>query len=136
MTVPVWHERFCTGNATVDAQHQQLIKLVEAVEESCAHGTNRAEVSHFIDAFRDHVLEHFQDEEAEMNRIGYPEVQVHQRAHEEICGMVMGMVEASARGEVVLPSSAQALGHVLLRHMQCEDMRLVSFIRAKGGREV
>jgi hemerythrin-like metal-binding protein len=136
MNAPAWHERFATGNATVDEQHRKLIELVEAVEESCAHGTNTAEVSHFIDAFRDHVLEHFRDEEQEMARIGYPELPVHQRAHEDICAMVLGMVSASDRGEVVLPASAQALGHVLLRHMQGEDMRLVAFIRAKGGREV
>lgn len=136
MTVHAWHERFATGNATVDDQHKRLIELVEAVEESCAHGSNTAEVGHFVDAFRDHVIEHFRDEEAEMARIGYPDLPAHHRAHEEICAMVMGMVAASGRGEVVLPSSAQALGHVLLRHMQGEDMRLVTFIRAKGGREV
>lgn len=136
MTVHAWHERFATGNATVDAQHQDLIRLVEAVEESCAHGTNRAEVGHFVDAFRDHVLQHFVDEEEEMARIGYPALDDHRHAHQEITEMVLRMVEASSKGEVVLPSSAQALGHVLLRHMQGEDMRLVAFIRAKGGREV
>jgi hemerythrin len=129
MKPPAWHEYYVSGVARIDAQHHEIFDLIHRLAESSAHGYNPAEVGHYLDAFRDHIIEHFAEEDATMVARGYPELPQHRIAHLGISEQLAELVGAQNRGEVVVGASVMALGNVLVRHIQTDDLKMATWLR-------
>ncbi|HEY6006027.1 MAG TPA: hemerythrin family protein [Anaeromyxobacter sp.] len=75
-----WHPSLASGNATIDAQHQELLRrladLVEALESGRRH-----EIAGLFAFLGDYVVDHFDAEERAMERSAYPGRNVHVAAH-------------------------------------------------------
>ena len=129
MKPPAWHERYVSGVERIDAQHQEIFFLVHELGEAAALGTNKAEVGHFLDAFREHIVVHFGEEEAAMGKQGYPELPAHITAHHAISEQLAQLVMAQNNGEVVVASSVIAMGSLLVRHIQTDDLKMATWMR-------
>lgn len=129
MKPPAWHERYVSGVERIDAQHQEIFSLVHQLGEAASQGTNKAEVGHFLDAFREHIVEHFAEEEAAMRNQGYAELPSHIVAHNDISEQLAQLVMAQNNGEVVVVSSVIAMGSLLVRHIQTEDLKMATWMR-------
>jgi len=129
MKPPAWHERYITGVDRIDAQHQEILTLIHELGEAAALGTNKAEVGHFLDAFREHIVVHFAEEETAMGNQGYPELPTHITAHHTISEQLAQLVTAQNNGEVVVASSVIAMGSLLVRHIQTDDLKMATWMR-------
>jgi hemerythrin len=129
MKSPAWHERYVTGVERIDAQHQELFDLIHRLTESSAHGYNPAEVGHYLDSFREHIIEHFAEEDGTMLTRGYPELAQHRVAHQSISDQLAELVSSQNRGEVVVGASVMALGNLLIRHIQTDDLKMATWLR-------
>jgi hemerythrin-like metal-binding protein len=133
MKPPAWHERYVSGVERIDAQHQEIFTLIHELGEAAALGTNKAEVGHFLDAFREHIVVHFAEEEQAMRQQGYPDLPHHSESHVSISDQLAQLVIAQNNGEVVAASSVIAMGNLLIRHIQTDDLKMATWMRERGA---
>ncbi len=127
-----WGDRYVSGNPTIDRQHRLLFDAFDALTQACAAGTNPAAIGHFIDICRDHILTHFNDEEAEMERIGYPaaKLEQHRKAHEQVAEAVLALVVAQNNGDIVTAGQALHAADLMVEHIKREDAAFITVARA------
>lgn len=73
--------RYGLGIAEMDREHETLIRLMNRLHELHAAKAGRAELGKALDALGDCTVKHFRDEEAYMERIGYPNANRHRLLH-------------------------------------------------------
>lgn len=129
MKPPTWHERYVTGVARLDAQHQEIFTLMLALSEATAHGALAADLAPYLVAFRAHVMGHFAEEEAVLQHCAYPEIAHHRAAHHDIAATIADLIQTHNRGEPVMAASVLALGNLLVRHIQTDDLKMATWMR-------
>lgn len=72
----LWDDSYSVGVPIIDAQHQSLIALINALE-------NDAEVGFILDQLTLYVAEHFQTEELMMAERGVSDQDAHKEGHRE-----------------------------------------------------
>lgn len=70
----VWKPEYSVGDEHLDDQHRGLIDLIDMLDDE----SRMAEVLDRLDRYVD---EHFRDEEAMLERAGYPDLQAHKQQH-------------------------------------------------------
>ena len=63
----MWHEAYECGDPTIDGEHQQLFILANEL------------ISAYIDGLIERLVGHFSDEEAILERHGFPDLVAHKR---------------------------------------------------------
>lgn len=134
-----WEKAFEIGCQMVDAQHQELIGLVEQFEKSIDvdfSGSTLADVLRFIVGYTRY---HFQAEEKFMKEISYPELEMHHCKHDELIYEVTQILLKLKRGEKLSPESLLLfLQEWVKKHVLEEDMKIGEFYRlhvAQGKNE-
>lgn len=79
-----WSERFSLHHKMLDAQHQELFNLANAVHALDPATSSKAELSKLFKAFYDYMAKHFKEEEAYMQSLHYPLFIKHQKLHQSI----------------------------------------------------
>jgi hemerythrin len=128
-----WNDSFLLGDALIDKQHQELFEMViEAIglSESGASGEQLAEK---LAEIVTHTVQHFNDEEALKQRLGFSDYDNHKQIHEDFKATAESLVEAfeeSGRSAEVL---ADALENVVLpwviKHITEEDLKIRAYIK-------
>ena len=111
-----WRDGFRTGIDTIDRQHLHLFALVRALD---LHS-----VDHTVDALLNYVVTHFTDEQALMERSGYPAFEQHLQLHEDFAAHVadfMGAGDAWTQERV--HELRRFLNKWLISHIMTHDMR-------------
>ncbi len=123
-----WDPKYSIHNAGIDAEHQELFSLandVLAIEEPKQEPQRfKADVKKL---FR-YMEFHFRHEEELMDRVRYPDREMHAARHAEIVALMNGLLNNC----VSLPELAASLRHVLidwlLVHVADEDAKITSSI--------
>ena len=76
-----WNDSLVVGSPEIDAQHKQLIGIVNTFLDAMDQGRGDAAIGEALEELRDYTAVHFRDEEALMERIGFPGLDVHRREH-------------------------------------------------------
>jgi len=79
-----WDPRLLVGNAEIDGQHQELFRRVDQLLLALQRGSVAAEVERMMAFVGDYVHQHFRQEEALMQRTGYPDRPAHAAEHLEL----------------------------------------------------
>lgn len=84
----VWNSSFETGVPEIDTQHQELVRIINAVSD--AIGTSSPEtLTAIIMQLKDYALYHFKAEETLMAEHGYADIKAHQNEHEAFADQVL-----------------------------------------------
>jgi len=140
MNLMAWSDHFVTGIAPVDAQHQALVNMINAVAPHLAESDDEARrvVGPLLDKLTQYAATHFKFEETLMH-----EVQVapqyyaqHHKTHETFVEEVLQMRQQYDQGAAL---SGKDLLHFLTSwltfHILSEDKRMARQILAiRGGR--
>lgn len=126
-----WNADLETGNATIDREHRELVELVDRLKSAAAAGDQQAQVSHALDLFRAHTMEHFPGEEREMDRVRFPGQSKHAEAHRRLTDMVVELVQKQNNGETVLHSEVEQLANALYRHILLDDKPFADFLKKR-----
>ena len=128
-----WTPDLMTGNAVVDAEHRELIALIDKLE-LVGDGPEGSGIAEALDELTDYVFVHFQMEEKLMRREDYPadRLEAHVAEHRKL---------EQRTGELVKQYSDGALSTVdpivsflydwLQDHIQQVDRAMASYLRAK-----
>lgn len=127
----VWNDRYNIGVELIDTQHKKLFRILNKLfqfgqlEEKSQWVCQEA-----IKYFKDHTLEHFQDEENYMASIAYPELEMHRRIHGNFRDVILPSLEAELKRTNY---SKNAVNHFLgvcagwlIGHTLTEDPAIVS----------
>lgn len=124
-----WNKRYEIGVESIDKEHKQLFATINKLltlgdEEGKREWVCREGVKYL----KNHVVEHFQHEEAYMRSIDYPDFDVHKRLHDDFQNSTLSSLEEELEDTSY---SEEAMRHFLgvsigwlVAHTQTEDLAI------------
>jgi hemerythrin len=83
-----WDSAYSIGVDAIDEQHRRLFEISNRFYDAWRVRAGRDELCRIFDELLEYTRYHFAEEEALMQRIGYPGLAQHHRAHEELVDLV------------------------------------------------
>lgn len=119
----VWKEDWSVGHPILDDDHRTLVALIRVLGTDAAKADDRV-ASVVLMRLLQYAREHFEREEAHMERIGHPGLAAHRVLHE---AMLSEVAEAAAnRSEFASANMGSSLYQHLVRwltqHIMVHDM--------------
>lgn len=128
-----WNSSLETGVAEVDADHRNLVRLINELDTMLSQGVDPARFGSVIDTLIDYAENHFRREEEMLERLGYPDIADHAESHVGF-GHRLGAMVAGCIIEPGPDSITRLHDHLhswLIDHILSEDMRYAPFVRAR-----
>ncbi|MDD2325820.1 MAG: bacteriohemerythrin [Alphaproteobacteria bacterium] len=131
-----WNEKLVLGIPSIDAQHKQLVGMINELYAGFEAGTGRAVIGPILDRLINYTATHFKHEEAFFDQTGYPETSHHKKEHENLVKRVLEVQsQFKANKESVLTQDLMAfLRNWLVDHILGSDKRYVSHLLAHGAK--
>lgn len=127
-----WSERFATGLPAIDREHAQLAALLERLRQLASQPADAAMSEALFDTLVKNIDEHFNNEEALMQRHGVApaslasHVAAHGRVRARIAGLKLDAPD-TAHAELI-HDRGDALAREIMLHLICADLPLASEI--------
>lgn len=126
----VWSDEYSVGVEKIDAQHKQIIDMINLLQDALAKKDASAEIKRVLVSLAEYTQTHFGCEERLMTLVGYPAVEAHARKHAKLTSDLLCVLMRLKRGEDV---SVRQLFNLLrtwfTTHVEREDMRYSEWIR-------
>lgn len=133
-------EKYKTGIALVDEEHNRLFELIretnDVIQAQFLHD-KYDEIMRLLTGLREYTEVHFHDEEALMERIGYPKLEMQRRAHAAFVARLVEidlsqLDEMDDNQEEYLNELIQFLLGWLANHILGADKQIGAFMREKN----
>ena len=146
-----WNIHFSTGLPEVDAQHRQLVQLLNRLACHLVYGSDAPTAQAALDELADYVSYHFRTEEAVWSEHlpGDPLVLEHRRIHEGFTAHIGSLLERTTEHpEALFQDLLVFLTRWLANHILQDDRHLAAIVRglqdglppgdakARAGREI
>ena len=76
-----WNESWLIGVQEVDAQHKNLVSLLNQLHQAMSEGKGKDVLGGILDGLVSYTKAHFSTEERMLEKIGYPDLLEHKRQH-------------------------------------------------------
>lgn len=119
-----WKESFTLHHDRIDAQHKELFRLANFVENLDPRSITKLELSALFKEFFDYMQEHFKEEEAYMARIEYPLLQDHQKLHQEIIDSITNLLREKRSIQELQHAMKEASHKWLVEHILHNDLKI------------
>jgi hemerythrin len=132
MNTPIaqWKSEYETGNPLVDAQHQSIFSIINALQSAMAAGQGTEMLEQTIRSVRDYTTVHFDTEEQYMRDQGYVGYEAHKRKHDALRAKFTAFEQQSypdMQQHVIMVS--HFLTTWLIHHIQNEDQAMIATCR-------
>ncbi|EFL51350.1 hemerythrin-like metal-binding protein [Solidesulfovibrio fructosivorans JJ]] len=130
-----WDPALALGLQEVDAQHQNIIRLINELDANRGGGKTQlaAETLRFL---HDYLNSHFVLETKLMRDVGYPDIERHRENHELFANHVIFFEIEKEFGVVTDQMLDDILAFLLewfLHHITTEDRELANFVRTRAA---
>ncbi|MBM3301509.1 MAG: hemerythrin family protein [Deltaproteobacteria bacterium] len=135
MPLIMWTPDLAVGVPKFDDQHKQLFKAADDLAEAMWEGKGTDEVMKTIDFMVEYTAFHFNDEEATMTKIGYPEYAGHKQSHVRFVSEVDDLKKKYQAGELSSGLAIEVLTKAcnwFREHIRLTDKALGDYIQEKG----
>jgi len=121
-----------TGEASIDAEHDLQMQLLDSLTQSIESGADFAPIKHILEQFIEFSDMHFLSEQLVMRLHGYPAYEPHLQEHTRLMKKVREIRETVFHGERA-PSLQliQELRDWLIDHIASEDVAFGEFMRSR-----
>ena len=124
-----WSPDIALGHGEIDAQHQRLLELAEAVVEPLFSSREHRPAIEPLAALIDFARAHFAFEENLMRERGYPDVDNHARFHGSLLAELDGSLTKVRAGSHTTPAGLISfLWNWLVLHVDGTDRPLVEWL--------
>jgi hemerythrin len=126
-----WDDRYAIGIPLIDDQHKELIDLTNKLYAGCLAGdeAGRTYFMKTVHGVVDYVKYHFSAEERILEKVDYPALAEHKRAHECFVKQVFDDVKSFEGGKKFVPNVfVRFLKDWILTHIAVEDKRYAEYI--------
>ncbi len=83
-TYIAWKPYYSVGDPSLDAEHQQIIKLVGELYASIAAGRENTKTKEILDQLVQYTITHFRHEEHAMRECGFANFDAHKAVHDRM----------------------------------------------------
>lgn len=129
----IWEDAYCCGEPTIDAQHQRLFALANALFGATTSRQPAQEITLRLRKLAAHAAQHFRDEEALLKKAGYPEVTVHARAHKELLAKMIQLQDASEKSALDMARLVEFfIVEMVQGHLLAEDTKFFGCFQSAG----
>lgn len=131
-----WTGDFSVGVAAFDREHMGLIAIINELHENMQAGQGKDVVGTVIKKLIDYTGRHFEHEEIELRRHGYPLLREHHAQHEALkakVGEFHNRLTIGFSGLIAI-EMLRFLKTWLQQHIQQEDKQYGRFLNGKGIR--
>lgn len=125
-----WDERLNIGEPMIDREHKTLADLINKVHAISMAPDRDVEIMHALTDMYLYAKGHFFDEEALMERLGYPDRQRHMGLHRAFVAKTHALTDACLDGSLDFTELSEFLVNWLTRHIAEEDAKIVAHARA------
>lgn len=120
-----WKDEYSVGIPDVDAEHRDLIELINTLHESMQARDGRPDVMEFLGEVYARIASHFALEELIMRRHEYDEYREHKRGHEQLLEEIRDIMDEYEDGKLLNEADlARRLDRWFSEHFRTRDARL------------
>ena len=125
----VWRDSFCCGNQLIDSKHQSLFHLSNELFEAVLSGSISTEISSIITRLLDEICQHFHEEEAVLESVGFPGVDQHKMEHAKLLTKGLDLSQQFETSTLSVGDIFQFLVYeVVMLHMLGADREYFAFV--------
>ncbi len=134
-----WSDKFSIGITTIDNQHKELFRRINALVIAIKEQRCREEIDKTIEFLEDYARVHFSEEEKHMKRTGYPGIEEQLAEHRQFLASLADLkLQASLPR---LPGSSYDLSATtnqvvvdwIANHIIKVDIKFGLFLHSLGG---
>lgn len=117
-----WREAYSVHIPQIDAQHQQLIRIINELHEAMRDANGNAVLAKILDDLVRYAQSHFAFEEAMLEERGYSALTAHRAEHQRLTQQVVDLQQKFRSGKLVMSVQVmQFLKEWLANHiLQCD----------------
>ena len=120
-----WIPAYSVGREDIDSQHQYLFQLIDAIADERAD----KELNKCVMKFFKYTREHFLEEERILAAIDYPQLQEHQKLHEELITQLTEIGEKGFSDEKALLEFKEFAYNWITDHILQQDHQYLRYVR-------
>lgn len=125
MSTLEWQDRYSVGVDEIDADHHEIISIINRLDEIMSSGKARDGLPSIMDRLVDYTRDHFRREESLMAQYQYPEIDRHRETHREFIAEFDNIQAAIAQGNYAISISLfSLLRNWLIDHIMVVDRDL------------
>lgn len=98
-----WKDSFALGIAEVDAEHRELVALINELHAALGRRAGDDEIKRFLANVHEHIADHFATEERIMQQSGYGEFEQHRADHTRLLDEIRAMIANYAEAYALAP---------------------------------
>ncbi len=132
-----WSPSLSIGIAEIDAQHQELVRAFNALEDAMQHGQGTDRVLPTLRFLGEYAVRHFGAEEDLMRRHAYPAYAEHRAAHQAFrndFARLLKETESSPLRVAKTMEVSRKLLDWLFTHIKRMDREMGAYLGANGAR--
>ncbi len=123
----IWRDSYFIDHAEIDAEHQQLFRLVNDFFEA----SEKIRKTECATRLLQYTCEHFRHEEMLMQDIGYPAMPAHVEQHHLLIGRLHEAVDKVEKDTLNASELQKFLTAWLVGHIVTFDTKLSSYVHRK-----
>ena len=121
-------EKYIVGIPEIDAQHEEISELVDALRKIITQKDQRHLVRQALKRLHQTLINHFDYEEACMGMVSYPDLSQHKRTHRGILKLFEDYFDQPpALGDIEF--FGKVINDKVLEHIMEHDLRMTDSIR-------
>ena len=127
-----WNDSFSIGIDLIDEQHKMLIEHLQAVTEAIESSQGEGTIAKTLDFLLNYTHFHFSEEEKQMIKLHYPELDQHRQLHKEFKNSVEELVEDYEQEGAVKDIANHIrdfLFNWFVKHIEEADQKLGQFLK-------
>ncbi|MCK4492931.1 MAG: hemerythrin family protein [Methylococcales bacterium] len=134
MKVCEWNQDYSVGITTLDKHHKKLFEILNKLFTLMDEGSEDAPILKVIDELMDYTHYHFEQEEAMMAKIAYPDLEQHKVLHKELIDQLNGFAKEAQNGMAIFVAIKIATVGLewLKNHIFAVDYKYHEYIKAQG----
>lgn len=131
-----WADDFVIDKGPIDADHRQLIELVNELHTATKQGTGQEVVGGIMDRLIVYTREHFTREEQIMAAAKFPGLVGHQAGHQKIIKEIEALKKKHEDGSITVASQLSTLLRDWLSvHIRRSDKELLFFMKKESKKK-
>ena len=131
MPIIEWGDKLKIGVDLIDEQHEGLVMLANELYDSLEDGISSDVFTHYLGELVEYTKFHFNDEEALMSKVNYPDLVNHQKLHGKLISQTKELFE-STKGVSLTSDSKGVLKTFLVdwlsNHILNDDLKIAKFV--------
>ena len=119
MALLSWSNQYLIGNDTIDAEHEELFRLLNDFHTRWVDAHNRQDIARVLNQLITYAQMHFQHEETIMADAGFQKLAEHQQIHETMVDSIFALHKSYEEGNLHLEMDTMKfvkswlVGHIL-----------------------